>query len=186
MRRAKVFGPGWSVPLDRNAKSRIMHRVGVINARHRRPRQRLGYGPITEDFTLVLAALLDGHHNAATGRCYPSHATIARTAGVHRDTVNEAIKELELRGIATWEHRLVRRTCLQTDALTGRMVRVARVLRTSNAYRFFDPAAPSQIPAQTPCLKSLSTAPVQIAPPVDPASPLERALARLGRAIAMR
>jgi hypothetical protein len=36
-RREKVFGPGRAVPLDRNAKARILAYARAWGARHRRP-----------------------------------------------------------------------------------------------------------------------------------------------------
>lgn len=184
MRRAKVFGEGTSLPRDRNTKARIMCRARAINARLRRGRQHIG--PLTRACLEVLGALLYGHHNTTTGRCFPSHRTIAASAGVHRDTVNEAIKQLEHHQVLTWEHRLVRRMRHVVDAPTGRMVRAPRIDRTSNAYRFFDPVAPADFPAGTRCLKSLPVVPAKTEAPIDPTSPLERALASLGQAIAIK
>ena len=61
-RREKVFGPGRAVPLDRNAKARILAYARAWGARHRQPRQHKG--PITRAFLEVLEALLWGFHNA--------------------------------------------------------------------------------------------------------------------------
>ncbi len=57
-RREKVFGPGRAVPLDRNAKARIMAYARAWSARHKQPRQHRG--PITRAFPEVLKALLFG------------------------------------------------------------------------------------------------------------------------------
>ena len=54
-RREKVFGPGRAVPLDRNAKARILAYAKAWSARHRQPRQHKG--PITRAFLEVLEAL---------------------------------------------------------------------------------------------------------------------------------
>ena len=59
-RREKVFGPGRAVPLDRNAKARILAYAKAWSARHRQPRQHKG--PITRAFLEVLEALLWGFH----------------------------------------------------------------------------------------------------------------------------
>ena len=61
-RREKVFGPGRAVPLDRNAKARIMAYARAWGARHRQPGQHRG--PITRAFLEVLEALLWGFHNS--------------------------------------------------------------------------------------------------------------------------
>jgi hypothetical protein len=186
-----VFGPGWAVPLDRNQKARIAAYARAWSARNCRPGQRPGQhkGPITRAFLDVLQALLWGCHNGSTGRCFPSYETIAAKACCHRCTVAEALKVLEWAGVLTWQHRItrVRERCRD---LFGREGWRWRVVRTSNAYVFRDPAAvvttrpagnrgfpsKSEIPPGT--IKQL------IKPTVSaPDSPLERALARLGAAI---
>ena len=69
-RREKVFGPGRAVPLDRNAKARILAYAKAWSARHRQPRQH--NGPITRAFLEVLEALLWGFHNSPLRCCFPS------------------------------------------------------------------------------------------------------------------
>jgi hypothetical protein len=44
-RREKVFGPGRAVPLDRNAKTRIMAYARAWGARHRQPGQPAAQSP---------------------------------------------------------------------------------------------------------------------------------------------
>ena len=61
-RREKLFGPGRAVPLDRNAKARIMAYAKAWGARHKEPGQHRG--PITRAFLEVLEALLWGFHNS--------------------------------------------------------------------------------------------------------------------------
>src|SRR3974390_363663 len=95
-RREKVFGPGWAVPLDRNAKARVAAYARAWSARNRRPGQHTG--PVTRAFLDVLKALLWGFHNDPTGRCFPSYEAIATKAGCHRCTVAEALKVLEWAG----------------------------------------------------------------------------------------
>ena len=48
IRREKVFGPGYAVPLERNAKCRIAAYARAWSARNRRPGQHKG--PITRAF----------------------------------------------------------------------------------------------------------------------------------------
>src|SRR4051794_4511346 len=104
-RREKMFGEGRLVPLDRNAKARIM-----VLARALKHRTEPGkhYGAITAKFVDVLDALLWGFHNAASGRCFPSYETIAERAGCARSTVYEAIHALEKAGILSWVNRVKR------------------------------------------------------------------------------
>jgi Helix-turn-helix domain len=179
-RRKKVFGPGRAVPLDRNAKARIAAYARAWDRLHRQPGQRGGaLGRAALD---VLGALSWVFHNARSGVCFPSYETIAVKAGCARSTVAEAIKALEFAGVLTWQNRItrIRERCRD---LFGREGWRWRVLRTSNAYVLIDPASKSDQRTGTPdqeIQKALQT------PAIDPASPLERALARLSAAIAAK
>jgi hypothetical protein len=185
-RREKVFGPGWAVPLDRNAKARIAAYARVWSARNCRPGQHKG--PVTRAFLDVLQALLRGFHNSRSGACFPSYAAIAAKAECHRGTVAEALKVLEWAGVLSWQHRItrVRERCRD---LWGREGWRWRVVRTSNAYVFRDPVShaaenrgfrsKSENPAGTPNQLSKPTS-------LAPGSPLERALASLGALIAAK
>ena len=101
----------------------------------------------------------------------------------------EAIKALEWAGVLTWQNRIVRIREQCTD-LFGRVAWRWRVIRTSNAYSFRDPASKSDqrtgIPNQEIQDTSLAgdhpTAPVENAPQTA----LERALARFAAAIAAK
>ena len=127
--RERLFGDGRPVPLDRNAKARIMV---LARAKLRRDAPGRHYGPVTAKAYAVLEALLWGFHNARTGLCFPSYDTIASRAGCARSTVALAIKALEGAGILTWVNRLRR------VKMPGPAGWRWRVLRTSNGYRFTD------------------------------------------------
>jgi hypothetical protein len=186
--REKVFGPGRAVPLDRNAKARIMAYARAWSARQRRPGQHKG--PITRAFLDVLQALLWGFHNSRSGCCFPGYEAIAVKAECARSTVAEALKVLEFAGVLTWQNRITRALVRQRD-LFGRWSHRWTVIRTSNAYVFHDPlrpiagvsAAKSENPTGTPDQDD-STYRVQA--PINPDNPLERALARFGAAIAAK
>jgi len=187
-RREKVFGPGRAVPLDRNAKARIMAYARAWSARHRRPGQHRG--PITRAFLDVLQALLWGFHNSRSGVCFPGYEAIAAKAECARSTVAEALKVLEWAGVLTWQHRIARVLVREVD-LFGQWASRWRVIRTSNAYVFRDPQ-PSL--AGVPASKSENRGGTRnqdlsnplLAPAPDPDSPLERALRRLGGTIGAR
>jgi hypothetical protein len=187
-RREKVFGPGRAVPLDRNAKARIMAYARAWGARHRQPGQHRG--PITRAFLEVLEALLWGFHNSRDGRCFPSYEAIATKADCARSTVAEALKALEWAGVLTWAHRIARIQVRERD-LFGKWASRWLVIRTSNAYVFRDPqqrpegvpASKSENPAGTQNQEILTVLPTVLVPARDPDSPLERALARFGAAI---
>ena len=187
-RREKVFGPGRAVPLDRNQKARIQAYARAWSARHRQDGQHRG--PITRAFLDVLHALLWGFHNSRSGCCFPSYERIAERAECARSTVAEALKVLEWAGVLTWQHRIARVREACTD-LFGRTVWRWRVIRTSNAYAFCDPQAvnsrdvPSKSENQAGTQNQDVLEPV-LAPPRDPNSPLEHALARFGVAVAAK
>lgn len=151
--REKVFGPGRRVPLDRNAKVRIMTRARALM---RRTEAGKHYGAITAKALAVLEALLWGFHNAHTGACFPAYEAIADRAGCARSTVYEAIGALEAAGLLTWTNRIVRVRDHVRD-LFGRMATRWRVVRTSNAYRFIDPiSSRSERPTRTSAQESTS------------------------------
>jgi len=176
------------VPLDRNAKVRIAAYARAWTARHRQPGQHKG--PITRAFLEVLQALLWGFHNARTGICFPSYERIAAQAGCARSTVAEALKVLEWAGVLTWQHRItrIRERC---QDLFGRECWQWRVHRRSNAYAFRDPqqqtARPSGYQSEnrsgTQNQVILGSVP---APTRNLDSPLDRALARFGAAVAAK
>jgi hypothetical protein len=157
--RGKVFGCGRAIPLDRAAKFRVWFEALSK--------------PLTPATVRVLGALLWGYHNRDTGLCLPSYESIAEKAGVCRATVARAIEALEDAHVLTWQHRLK----WMPKAVAGRIVRVVR--RSSNAYRFHDPAPP---PANATVTKKQDSYTLAAAP-LDPQSPLERVLARFGRAL---
>jgi hypothetical protein len=173
-RREKVFGPGRAVPLDRNAKARVLAYARAWSARHRQDRQHKG--PITRAFLEVLQALLWGFHNSRSGCCIPSYESIADKAGCARSTVAAALKALEYAGVLSWQNRLVRIRERCTDLLGADGWRW-RVIRTSNAYQLQDPL---QRAADPPASKSESPAgtPIQVLKDTEN-TPMERALSSL-------
>jgi hypothetical protein len=104
-RREKVFGLGRPLPLDREAKVRIITKARALS--HRTVKGR-AYGELTAKCLDVLEALLWTFHNSKTGLCFPSLDRIAEAAGCARSTVAEAIKALEACGLLTWCSRLKR------------------------------------------------------------------------------
>jgi hypothetical protein len=196
-KREKVFGAGRAIPMDRNAKARVMAFAAAYTAAHRQPGQHRG--PITRAHLDVLRALLWGFHNAHTGRCFPSYERIAEAAKVARSTVAVAITALEEAGVLTIQNRLIRGWQI-VDGLFG-PIEVAVPRRTSNAYSCHDPQAKSENRPGTPTKVLLSSTPAlaaggqsgsrgasQVAqtgtnPEPRRASPLEAALASLGAAM---
>jgi Helix-turn-helix domain len=135
-KREKMFGDGRAVPLDRNAKARIM----VLARALMHPTEKgKHWGPVTAKFFEVLKALLWAFHNAKSGRCFPSYETIARKADCGEDTVARAIVALEQVGLLSWCNRLAR------VSIKG----VVKVIRTSNAYWFNAPGSKSEFKSGT-------------------------------------
>jgi helix-turn-helix protein len=175
-RRERLFGEGRAIPLDRNAKARIMV---LARALMRRTGEGKHYGVLTAKFVAVLGALLWGFHNAQSGRCFPSYERIAERADCARSTVYEAIRALEGAGLMTWCNRLVRVREWGPD-LFGRARNRWRVIRTSNAYRFVDPeSSKSDLPTETEAQELHLAVPR----PLDGENPLHRSLLRLKEAI---
>lgn len=195
-RREKVFGLAGGIPLDRNAKARIMAYAKGYNARNRDARQH--WGPITPAFMRVLEALLYGFHNSKDGRCFPSYEAISGRAGCGRSTVYAAIMLLERIGLISWVNRIWRLRERIPD-LFGPNAWRWRIVRTSNAYVFRDPlpcaARPPDPPfvagnlpvssksenhtgTLIPALSSFSVSPKTVI--LDPKRPLDAALIRLG------
>src|SRR5262245_56363441 len=183
-RREKMFGEGRLLPLDRNAKARIMT---LARALTRRTEKGKHYGILSAKFLAVLHALLWGFHNCQSGRCFPSYERIAERADCTRSTVYEAINALERAGVLTWVNRIVRIREWGPD-LFGRAQNRWRVVRTSNAYCFVDPqtrarravSSKSELPTETDIQVSKKEAPK---PELDPGNALHQALIRLGGAL---
>ena len=66
-----MFGPGRTVPLDRNKRSALPS-TRELGAPATAGQANKHKGPITRAFLEVLHALLWGFHNARPGVCYPS------------------------------------------------------------------------------------------------------------------
>lgn len=177
-RREKTFGPGRAIRLDKNARARVVAFARAVL-------RRSGPGR-PADTVPVLRALLSFLGNR-TGRCFPSYAAIAARAGCHRDTVCESLKRLEIAKVLRWQHRLYKVRERHVD-LFGVAYWRWRVLRTSNSYQFNDPKQAANIPTGKDLEDSRSySSSAPAVPPSQPvASPLERALHRLGAAIEAR
>jgi hypothetical protein len=122
--------------------------------------------------------------------CFPSYEAIAARAECARSTVAEALKALEWAGVLTWQHRItrIRERCRD---LFGHEGWLWRVIRTSNAYVFRDPKSAvsggfSSKSENLPGTPNQEFHDPELVPARDPGSPLERALARFGAAIAAK
>lgn len=94
--RDSLFGDGPRVPLDRNQRARFKF---LLNA-HARARRL----PAKQEW--VGKALLK--RLGASGRCDPTHATLAAHAGCSERTARRACETMRRLGLLRWQHRLVR------------------------------------------------------------------------------
>jgi hypothetical protein len=162
--RERLFGQGRPVPLDREAKNRLMV---LVKALMHPTEPGKHWGEITAKARDVFEALLWGFHNARNGLCFPSYQTIAAKARCAVSTVAEAIRMLEGAHVLTWCNRRAR-------------VRIGggvKVVRISNAYRFLDPGSKSELQSGTQNQDSPSPVKRAGIRPINPESPLERAIA---------
>ncbi|MGO9421174.1 helix-turn-helix domain-containing protein [Roseiarcus sp.] len=135
--REKMFGVGRPRALDRNAKVRILHLARALSHRTEPGKH---YGQVTAKALAVLEALLWGFHNARSGICFPSLATIGERAKCAVSTAQKAIAALEAAGLLTWVNR-IKRVREWAPGLPGVGATRVRVVRTSNSYQFSDPAS---------------------------------------------
>jgi hypothetical protein len=178
-KREKLFRVRPGIPLDRNAKVRIMAYARGHNAKHKRAGQP--HGPITRAFLDVLEALLWGFHNSHTGKCFPSYDAIAAKARCCRDTVHRAIQVLESADVLTWAHRF--------DKI--KRGHKWQIIRTSNAYAFRDPLPcvtvgrtyKSESPTGTTNQDKFSFTESRKIIVLDPTSTTDAVLISLGRAM---
>jgi hypothetical protein len=126
--RRKIFGM-ICVPLDRNAKARLLHRARCLMRATEKGRH---YGPVTAKAYAVFAALLMRFHNGQSGRCFPSYDAISEAAGCCRASVAPSLQALEAAGLLGVCNRLMRVRWKDEASLAWR----ARVMRTSNCYVF--------------------------------------------------
>jgi DNA-binding transcriptional ArsR family regulator len=187
-RRGSTLEPVKFRPLDRNQRARLIFLAERLDANTRQPKQHGGC--LKRTGLQVLRVLLFHFHNVANGRCDPSLDSIAAAAGMARSTVVEALKRLEAAGIL---ERIRRARWIRQS---GRM----RCVQWSNAYRLNVPTRYRQDEGD---FASLAPAPASESgnrPPTtsahnnklggggygDICPELQRALARLGNAIADR
>src|SRR5215469_17864104 len=112
-RREKVFqNHETRVPLDREAKVRIMHLARALKHRTEKGKH---YGELTAKFVDVLHALLWLIHDGKSGQCNPAYETIADKADCARSTVAEGIAVLERVGMLSWVKRIHRIRELEKD-----------------------------------------------------------------------
>lgn len=131
-------------------------------------------GRLTDDRFQALM-VLPSWLNLRGGRCDPSHATIAAKANTCPRTVQRALEDARRLGLVTWDQRATRRDG-ETVQITNQYVLLPGLAAPTDAPPVDRP--PQEQP-RTDISKSESGC-------SDSVSPLERALASLGRAVAAK
>jgi hypothetical protein len=142
--------------LDRNAIARVMFNAEALDRRTHTPGRHGGL--IGRSGLAVLRTLAVRFLNKRTGQLDPSLETIAKAANLARSTVQEAIARLIAAGLIEKERRVARINIDVWHPLARRMVRMARLIQITNAYRINLPrmdgaepqAALASARAQTP------------------------------------
>jgi hypothetical protein len=126
--------------LDRNQKARIIHSVETYERLTKAKGRR--NGEIGIPATIILRVLLNGFHNAGSGRCCPSYEAIRKRTGFCRATIAKALAGLEKLGVLVITRRLVR-----VRSPSGEVV----VRNGSNLYGFRE--LPRFVPIAMPAAK---------------------------------
>ena len=195
-RKGSTTKPIRFMPLSRKEAARLWHQARRFECSTRRfGRQD---GAVTRNGLAVLHAFLFDFLHYASGRLMPSHATIARKAGISERSVRRGLVALKAAGVVNWLRR-----CAE-GMVGGRFT----LRQESNAYALLPPSqwhgyhAPPPAPAPAagtwgdhPPLPDTITAAcaefkagaspsaIVAALAVDPGDGLANALARLGRGI---
>jgi DNA-binding transcriptional ArsR family regulator len=184
-RRGSTLEPVTFRPLDRNQRARLIFLAERLDAQTRDPGKHGGC--LKRTGLAVLRVLLFHFHNVHNGRCDPSYDTIARGAAMARSTVAEALNRLEEAGIITrirrarWVRQGGRKRCVQWSN--------AYILDLPDRFRkaeaaWYTPAKPSGSGKRAETTTALTEDGAVRHGDICPE--LQRALARLGNAIADR
>jgi DNA-binding MarR family transcriptional regulator len=185
-RRGSTLEPVQFRPLDRNQRARLIFLAERLDAQTKKKGKHGGC--LKRTGLQVLRVLLFHFHNVANGRCDPSLDTIAAAAGMARSTVVDALKRLETAGIlerirrARWIRQAGRKRCVQWSN--------AYLLNVPTCYRQDEgnftvslPATASESGNRSPTTSAHNNK-LGGGGYGDMCPELQRALARLGNAIA--
>jgi DNA-binding Lrp family transcriptional regulator len=184
-RRDSTLEPIQYRPLDRNQRARLIFLCERLDAQTKE--KGMHGGCLKRTGLMVLRVLLFHFHNVHTGRCDPSYDTIAKAAGMSRSAVAAALNRLEAAGIITrirrarWVRRNGRKCCVQWSN--------AYILDLPKRYRqsereWYKPPESGSRDQTTAATNKEERRGIGDIENIDPE--LQRALARLGNAIADR
>jgi len=126
-------GDKWRRPLDRNDRARVMVCAEALERRTKRKHKRDGV--LGQSGLRVLSCLVNYFQNRhKDGRLDPSYKQIQGQTGFCRQTIVNAIKNLERAGILEVMHRIVRERCRVWLEQAKQFFVYDRVVQTTNAY----------------------------------------------------
>jgi hypothetical protein len=188
-------GDKWRRPLDRNDRARVMFCAETFERRTKQKHKRDGLLGISA--LIVLRCLLMHFQDSRTGRLDPGYDDIQRITGFCRQTIRNALRNLEVAGILEVMRRVVRARVRVWVEEAKKFFVFDRVVQTTNAYmvnyplpdrqEYGDLGAPLLRPEKYRLPESrLSTESTKVfisksSPPLNP--DLQNALDALGRRI---
>jgi DNA-binding MarR family transcriptional regulator len=185
-RRGSTLEPVQFRPLDRNQRARLIFLAERLDAQTKKKGQHGGC--LKRTGLQVLRVLLFHFHNVATGQCDPSLDSLAAAAGMARSTVVNALKRLEAAGIlerirrARWIRQAGRKRCVQWS--NAYRLNVPTCFRQNEGNFAVSTPATASESGNRPLTTSAHNKKLGEEGYGDICPDLQRALARLGNAIA--
>jgi len=125
-----------AMPLDRNARVRLLRQAEALEARTRaKGRQN---GSVSRIGLIVLKCLM-WRFLGRSGRCFPSYIAIMRETGLCKQSVRNALQRLEAVGLIRVMRRLERRHISRECSHTGVWQSFITTVQITNAYIFMSP-----------------------------------------------
>jgi hypothetical protein len=133
-RKGSKFDRGnqWRRPLDRNDRARLMVCAESLERRTKQKHKRDGV--LGQSALGVLCCLLTYFQDKRTGRLDPGYDDIQRVIGYCRQTIRNALRNLELAGILEVMRRVVRERVRVWLEHANCFHVYDRVVQTTNAY----------------------------------------------------
>ena len=133
-RKGSKFDKGktWRRPLDRNDRARVLSCAEALERRTKHKHKRDGV--LGQSGLRVLGCLVNHFQSKKTGRLDPGYDDIQRITGFCRQTIRNALRNLELAGILEVMRRVVRERCRVWIEEAQQFFAYDRVIQTTNAY----------------------------------------------------
>jgi hypothetical protein len=125
-------GDKWRRPLDRNDRARVLFCAESLERRTKNKHKRDGL--LGQSALAVLRCLVTYFQDRHSGRLDPGYDDIQRITGFCRQTIRNALKNLELAGILEIMRRIVRERVRVWIEEARSFFVYDRVVQTTNAY----------------------------------------------------